>query len=179
MTAMHEKPWSVRARAQARRLADQYGAEQSLRGYAGAMTAFTAYCGALAAAGRVAGRKLPARVEPLDLLVGAAAVFRASRLAAKNSVTAPVRAPFTQYRGPGAPAETNEEARGTGVQRTIGELLTCPFCVSVWATATYSAGLVLMPRATRFTAAALATLAGADLLNLSHGYLTRLASGDD
>lgn len=172
-----EAPWA-RLRSTAARISGHYG-EPSLRGYAGAMAAFAGYCGALAAAGRLSGRRLPTRIEPIDLVLGSAAVFRASRLAAKNAVTSPLRAPFTAYSGPGAPAETNETARGAGVQRTVGELLTCPFCVAVWAAATYTAGLVLMPKATKLTAAGLTALAGADFLNLSHAALTRAATGDD
>jgi hypothetical protein len=91
-------------------------------------------------------------------------------------VTSPIRAPFTEYVGPGGPAESLEDARGTGVRRAIGELISCPFCVSVWVAATYTAGLVLCPRATRLGAAGLTVLTGADLLQLSSAALTRHAT---
>jgi hypothetical protein len=112
------------------------------------------------------------RYERLDLVIGAGAVFRGSRLISKDSVTSPLRAPFTEYVEPGGPAEVNEKSRGTGVQATVGELVTCPFCVSVWTTATYLAGLTLLPRTTRLVAGGLTSLAAADFLHLAYTTLT-------
>jgi hypothetical protein len=160
----------------ARRQSQAYGPEQSLRGYLGAIGAFAAYAVVLATTARATGRRLPSGIEPLDLVVGAAATFRFSKLVSRNSVTSPLRAPFTQYAAPGGPAETLEEARGSGARRVIGELITCPFCVSVWTAATYTAGLVLCPRATRLGATGLTVLAGADLLQLSSTILTDAAT---
>jgi hypothetical protein len=51
---------------------------------------------------------------------------------AKNSVTSPLRAPFTRYQGPAGPSKLAEEARGKGVRHAIGELLVCPFCLTQW-----------------------------------------------
>lgn len=171
--------WLRRLTSAAQRQSEAYSPERSLRGYLGAMGVFAAYCAALATTAKVTGRRLPGRVEPLDLVIGAAATFRFSKLATRNSVTSPLRAPFTEYAGPGGPAEAMEEARGTGARRVIGELITCPFCVSVWAAATYIAGLVLCPKATRLGAAGLAVLTGADLLQLSSTVLTRTATEGD
>ncbi|WBQ06568.1 DUF1360 domain-containing protein [Kribbella sp. CA-293567] len=171
--------WVGRLKSAAQRQSDGYAPERSLSGYAGAIGVFSAYCAALALAGRATGRRLPDEVRPLDLLVGAAAVFRFSKLVSRNTVTSPIRAPFTQYSGPGGPAETIDEARGDGARRVVGELITCPFCLSVWTATTYTAGLVLFPRATRTAAAGLAVLTGADLLQLSSTALTRVATGDD
>jgi hypothetical protein len=160
----------------ARRQSREYAPERSLRGYSGAMAVFAAYCAALIATAQAKDRPLPQRIEPLDLVVGAAATYRFSKLVSKNVVTSPIRAPFTEYVGSGGPAESLEDARGTGVRRAIGELISCPFCVSVWAAATYTAGLVLCPRATRLGAAGLTVLTGADLLQLSSAALTRHAT---
>jgi hypothetical protein len=106
-------------------------------------------------------------------------VFRGSRLISKNSVTSPLRAPFTEYVEPGAPAEVNEKARGTGVRRTVGELVTCPFCVSVWTTATYLAGLTLLPRTTRLVAGGLTSLAAADFLHLAYTSMDQAAKREE
>jgi hypothetical protein len=143
------------------------------------MTAFAGYCGAVGAVAVLTGRRPPAHLSLLDLTIGVGAVFRGSRLISKNSVTSPLRAPFTEYVEPGAPAEVNERARGTGVRRVVGELLTCPFCVSVWAAATYLAGLTLLPRTTRLVAGGLTSLAGADFLHLAYATLARTAEGEE
>jgi hypothetical protein len=174
-----DETWASRLAGAAQRQSEQYGPEQSLRGYLGALGAFAAYGVALAVTARATGRHLPGRLQPMDLVVGAAATFRFSKLVSRNSVTSPLRAPFTRYAAPGGPAETLEDARGTGARRVIGELITCPFCVSVWTAATYTAGLVLCPKATRLAASGLTVLAGADLLQLSSTILTREATRED
>jgi hypothetical protein len=38
----------------------------------------------------------------------------------------PDRVPFTAYQGTSGPAELDEEVRGEGVQKAVGELVTCP-----------------------------------------------------
>jgi hypothetical protein len=57
----------------------------------------------------------------------------------------------------------------------VGELVTCPFCMSVWVASTLTAGQLLWPRATRTaTRTAMGTLAapaGADALQLAYGAL--------
>ncbi len=174
-----DETWVKRLATAAQRQSEAYGPEQSLRGYLGAMAAFAAYSAVLTATARATGRHLPGRIQPMDLVVGAAATFRFSKLVSRNSVTSPLRAPFTEYAAPGGPAETLEEARGSGARRVIGELITCPFCVSVWTAATYTAGLVLCPKVTRLAASGLTVLAGADLLQLSSTILTREATQED
>jgi hypothetical protein len=170
--------WVSRLREVGRQQEAAYAPERGLGGYLGAISVFTGYCATLVVAGRVGGRTLPARLEPWDVALGAIATFRFSRLASKNAVTSPLRAPFTEYQGPGGPAETMEEARGTGVRRVVGELITCPFCVSVWTATTYTAGLVLAPRATRLAGSTLALIAGSDFLQLSYAALTHAAEED-
>jgi hypothetical protein len=68
---------------------------------------------------------------------------------------------FTTSQGPQGPAELHEEARSEDAKDTVGELVTCPFCMSVWVVSTLTAGQLLWPRATRTTMGALAALAGA------------------
>ena len=140
-----------------------------LPGFAGSLTA----CGALLAtavtAGRLAGVRLPARVDPVDLAVGAIAVHKASRLVSKSSVTSPLRAPFTRFERPAGSAEHDESAReGSRWRHTIGELLTCPFCMDVWIATAYVAGLVAAPRHARVAASLLAVVGGADWLQQAY-----------
>ena len=86
-------------------------------------------------------------------------------------------APFASYEGTAGPAEVQEEVRGTGSRKTIGELVTCPFCTSVWVATGLTAGLVFLPRATRLATATLTALAGADLLQFAHALLEKAAEG--
>jgi hypothetical protein len=80
-----------------------------------------------------------------------------------------VRAPFTEFEAPAGAGEHLERARdGHGVRHTVGELLTCPFCVGVWVSTAYVGGLALAPRATRGWAAVFAVTGISDFLQ--HGY---------
>ncbi|MET8573300.1 DUF1360 domain-containing protein [Streptomyces sp. NPDC005012] len=155
------------------------GGERPLGGYLAAMTAFGAYTATWAVAVRRRGRPLPERPDPWDVALTAVSTFRLSRLLSKASVTSPLRAPFTRYVGPEGPAELHEEAREESGRETVGELMTCPFCTSVWVASTLTAGLLLAPRATRTAMGGLTALAGADALQLGYAALVRKATGED
>lgn len=135
-----------------------------LRGYAGSLTAFAGTVAGLALAGRFSGRGLPERYAVSDVVLGGLATHKFSRLVSKGSVTSPVRAPFTRFEEAAGSAEHKENARGGRVRHTIGELLTCPFCLGQWVGTGYVAGLVLAPRATRAWAAVFAVTALSDAL---------------
>jgi Protein of unknown function (DUF1360) len=87
-----------------------------------------------------------------------------------------LRAPFTTYQGTSGPAELSEEVRGSGARKAVGELVTCPFCTSVWVATGFTAGLIYLPRTTRPTVGTLAALAGADLLQFAHAWLQKASS---
>jgi hypothetical protein len=91
-------------------------------------------------------------------------------------VTSPLRAPFTSYEGTSGPAELREEVRGTGARKTVGELITCPFCSATWVATGITAGLVCLPRTTRLATGTFAALAGSDLLQYAHAWLQQEAS---
>ncbi|WP_251063194.1 MULTISPECIES: DUF1360 domain-containing protein [unclassified Streptomyces] len=112
------------------------GHDRPLEGYLVALAGFAAYTAALATAVRLPGRPLPQRPEPWDVVLTSVATFRLSRLLSKASVTSPLRAHFTRYVGPQGPAELHEEAQPEHGKGTVGELVTCPFCMSVWVTST-------------------------------------------
>ncbi|MFI5820844.1 DUF1360 domain-containing protein [Streptomyces rishiriensis] len=153
------------------------GQERPLEGYLAAMVGFGVYTSAWATAVRLLGRPVPERPAPWDVALTAVAAFRLSRLLSKASVTSPLRAPFTRYVGPQGPAELHEEARAGDGKDTVGELLTCPFCLSVWVVSTLTAGRLIWPRATGTAMGALAALAGADALQLSYAALVAKAEG--
>lgn len=125
-----------------------------------------AMAGAVVAAKR-SGRDLPQRVEPGDVLLIGTASYKLSRLVAKKKVTAFVRAPFTELEGKGGPAELEEKPRGTGLRRAVGELLVCPYCLGLWASGAFHAGLLFAPRATRFSASVLTAMAVSDFLQIA------------
>jgi hypothetical protein len=142
--------------------------ERPLRGYAVLMATFTGLAGAFSAWFRASGRELPERMESRDLALVTVATHKASRLIAKDRVTSTVRAPFTRYEDDAGPGEVSESARGRGMRRAIGEMLVCPYCVGMWISAGFAAGLLVAPRFTRWFAAVLTALFGADLLQIAY-----------
>ena len=126
-----------------------------------------AMAGAVTAAKR-SGRDLPERVEPGDIVLIGTASYKLARLIAKKKVTAFVRAPFTELEGKGGPAELEEQPRGRGLRRAVGELLVCPYCLGLWASGGLHAGLLLAPRATRFSASVLAAMSISDFFQIAY-----------
>ena len=61
-------------------------------------------------------------------------------------------------------------------RRPWGELISCPFCVSVWVATGFAAGQIFLPRTTRFAVGTLAALAGADLLQYLHAWVQQQTS---
>jgi hypothetical protein len=123
------------------------------------------------------GYRLPERFTTADLAIGALATHKISRTIAKASVTAPIRAPFTEFDGPAGAAELNEHVKGTGLRKAVGELITCPFCLGQWTSTAVGFGLVVAPRPTRWITAVFAMKAGSDFLQLKHAGLHRQATG--
>jgi hypothetical protein len=152
------------------------GAERPLGGYVATMTVYSSVVGVLAGAAVLAGREVPAEgMSARDVLLAAAATHKLSRLLTRDPVTSPLRAPFTSYEGTAGPAELAEDARGHGAQKAVGELITCPFCASVWVATGLTAGLVFLPRTTRLAMGTFAALAGADMLQFARAWLTKSA----
>jgi hypothetical protein len=126
-----------------------------------------AMAGAVAAAKR-SGRELPQCVEGSDLVLIGTASYQLSRLISKKKVTAFVRAPFTELEGKAGPAELEERPRGSGMRRALGELLVCPYCLGLWASGAFHAGLVFAPRATRYSASVLTAMSISDFLQIAY-----------
>ena len=117
---------------------------------------------------RASGRELPEHLSLGDLVLLGVASHKLSRMATKDKATSFIRAPFTRLRGNAGHAELDEEPRGEGARRVIGELLICPYCLAQWITAAMSVGLVTHPRLTRFVAGIYAELTLADFLQLAY-----------
>jgi Protein of unknown function (DUF1360) len=160
--------------------AEEYrqGAERPLGGYVLVMTVFAGVVGLAGLLAALTGRGLPRQIAPYDLALITVGTHKLSRTISKDAVTSPLRAPFTRYRGTGGPGEVMEEARGEGpLRHTIGELLSCPFCLDMWVATGFTIGLLFTPRFTRVVAALFTALAGADFLHLLYARAQQAAQG--
>jgi hypothetical protein len=142
--------------------------EHPLGGYALLMSVFcTAFTGSIIAARR-RGHDLPEHISAGDILITGIATHKLSRLLTKDKVTATIRAPFTQYEESTGYGEVSEKPRGTGMRRSIGELLLCPFCMSQWVAGAFAVGLVVAPRFTRLLASMWTAQSVADAAQLAY-----------
>jgi hypothetical protein len=170
---------SVRDRLTGLRRAYAPHEHRPLDGYVATMGGFAALAASLAAAAKVTGRPVPDRPATADVVLISIATHKLSRLIAKDSVTSPLRAPFTRYTKPGGSAEVAEEVRdqGSSVRHSIGELVTCPFCLAVWVATGLTGGLVLTPKLTRLVATALTAVAASDFLQMAYTIAKESAEG--
>jgi hypothetical protein len=129
--------------------------ERPLPEYAALTAAFGAVLGGFLVLAR---RRLPERIAFGDMARIGLASYKIGRLVAKDDVTSWVRAPVTRD------AETSEP-KPQGVERALGELVTCPYCVGVWAASGLSYALVLYPRQTRLITTIFGAQAVADFIN--------------
>jgi hypothetical protein len=105
---------------------------------------------------------LPERIDPPDLILLGLATQKLSRLATRSKVMIPLRAPFTKESKPSGSGEVEETPRGTGIRKTIGELLTCPFCIGTWISLALLIAFSWEPRLARFIAGIFAVGSVAD-----------------
>lgn len=169
-------PTTTLRRTLQERIADGYDpdGEVDLSGFAGSMTAYATLLAAFAAWLRASGRELPESYALRDIVLGGIATHKFSRLISKGSVASPIRAPFTEFEEPLGSAEHHDAPRGHhGVRHTIGELLTCPFCVGVWVGSAYVAGLIAAPRVARAWAAVYSVVGASDALQHGYAHLRR------
>ncbi|MCA9796140.1 MAG: DUF1360 domain-containing protein [Candidatus Eremiobacteraeota bacterium] len=94
------------------------------------------------------------------------ASHKAARTLAHDQVLAPLRAPFVGYVESLGKGAVKEEPRGSGLQRAVAELITCPYCCGVWVAAGASTGYLLAPRLTRAVATSLCLGVMVDVLNV-------------
>ncbi|GAA2570923.1 DUF1360 domain-containing protein [Winogradskya consettensis] len=163
------------------RLRRQYAPHEHrpLDGYVVTMGAFGALAASAAVAAKVTGRPIPDRPATADIVLISIATHKLSRLIAKDSITSPLRAPFTRYSEPGGSGEVNEEVRdqGSSLRHSIGELVSCPFCLAVWVATGLTAGLVFAPKLTRLTATVFTATAVSDFLQMAYSISKETAEG--
>jgi|SRR3954447_361548 hypothetical protein len=141
---------------------------------AGYLTLLSLYGGAVATAaaiGRSRGREMPQGYRVPDLVIGALATHKVTRLLAKDGVITPMRAPFTRFEENAGSGEVNESPREGHLTHVPGEVLSCPFCLAPWVAAAYVAGLALNPGLARAWASTFAVVAGSDWLQQGYSRL--------
>jgi hypothetical protein len=168
----------MKTREEVTSLVEDYapGRDRPLGGYAALMGVYGAAVTAGAVALRRRNRPLP-DVGLADIVLVGVATHKLSRRMSKDSVTSPLRAPFTRYEGVSGPAELKEEVRGQGLRKAVGELISCPFCISQWVATGFVFGLLTAPRATRWTASVFSSLALADFLQFAYAWAEQRAEG--
>lgn len=98
------------------------------------------------------------------LLLGVA-THKAARIVSRDKVTSGFRAPFVRYEGSAGAGEVEEESVGTGMQKAIGDLVTCPYCLAPWIATALSFCYELAPRSVRTLCEVLGIVSLADFLN--------------
>jgi Protein of unknown function (DUF1360) len=112
--------------------------------------------------------RLPRKISLFDLALLGVATHKLSRILAKDRITGILRAPFVSYIRSAGAGEVEEEARGHGIQRGIGNLVSCPFCMAPWCATALGFGFVFAPRVARFFAGVLASVAASDFLHRAY-----------
>ena len=117
------------------------------------------FLGSLGAVAALAHRSPPGTA--LELIALSAATFKASRALSRERVGSFMRQPFVE-----GEADTGEDERpaGTGLQRAVGELVTCPRCLGTWTAAGLASTQMLTPRFGRLLTWTLGASAANDFL---------------
>ena len=149
------------------------GGEEPLPSYAALAGVFNMIFAVFLLIARKTGRPIPERVEIRDIALLGVATHKLSLLLAQDAVTSPLRAPFTELQEKQSPKRVDEKPRGTGVRRSLGELLTCQFCVGQWVASFFTYGLVFAPAVTRLVASIFAIVALSDHLHQTYKALMK------
>ena len=153
-----------------------YGAdEQTLSSYATLAGLFNLILAVVLLITKRTGISLPERVEMKDIALLGVATHKLSLLVAKDAVTMPLRAPFTELQEKQSPKSVDEKPRGEGLRNSIGELITCQFCLGTWLAAFFTYGLILAPRVTRLIATVFTVVTISDHLHQTYKALTKRA----
>ena len=151
------------------------GGEEPLPSYAALAGLFNLILAVFLLIARKSGRQIPERVETRDIALRGVATHKLSMLVAQDAVTSPLRAPFTELQEKESPKSLDEKPRGKGLRRSVGELLTCQFCLGMWVASFFTYGLVLAPRVTRLIATVFTVVTISDHLHQTYKALTKRA----
>lgn len=111
------------------------------------------------------GRLNSFEVSPLDVILLSFATMRLGRMIAFDRICEPLRAPFTKVVPDRNGAGSIVVPRGSGAQRSMGELISCPTCAGTWVAAFFVYGLMILPAPTRVLIIAVGVIGIAELLH--------------
>jgi hypothetical protein len=151
------------------------GKKQRLYSYATLISVFNLIFAVFLLVAKGMRRPIPERVAVNDIALLGVATHKLSLTGAQDAVTSPLRAPFTEFQEKESPKSIQEKPRGEGLRRSLGELVTCQFCLGMWAAAFFTYGLVLAPRVTRLFATVLTILTVSDHLHQTYKALMNRA----
>jgi Protein of unknown function (DUF1360) len=124
---------------------------------------------------RVSGKSIPKRMDAKDIVLLGLATHKLSMVGSQDAITSPLRAPFTELEEKESPKKVDEKPRGEGFRRSVGELLTCQFCLGVWVASFFTYGFVLLPRVSRLAASVFAAVTVSDFLHQAYKALMKRA----
>ncbi len=129
------------------------------------------FLGGLAGVAALSRRSPPSTAVELAML--GAATFKVSRTLSRERVGSFVRQPFVE-----GDADTGEDEQpaGTGFQRAIGELVTCPRCLGTWSAAALVSTEMISPRFGRLLTWSLGASAANDFLQAAFAALCAKAN---
>lgn len=120
------------------------------------------------------GKQRSERPSLLDVALLGATTHKLSRLLTQDWVTAPIRAPFTVYKGSSGAGEVKERPRGHGLLLAVGDLLNCPWCSGAWIAMLLGFSSLLAPRFTRTVETIFTAELISDVLHLLYGRAKKL-----
>lgn len=85
------------------------------------------------------------RVGWLEAVLLGLAVMRTGRMIAYDRITEPLRLPFTHTVWDQSGAGKTVIARGVGITRSLGQMISCPICVGTWIAAGLVYALAVFP----------------------------------
>lgn len=111
-----------------------------------------------------------------DIALIGIATYRLSRLISYDRVTSVLRRPFVEEgRGEESLEGTKQQPKGIGLQRALGELLTCSWCTSIWSGTFNVAAYTIFPRVGRLFLMVLAASGISEILDPIFPLLNYLA----
>lgn len=101
----------------------------------------------------------------MDLVLLGFATYRLGRMLAFDRIMDPFRAPFTKVVDDNSGDGKTVVPRGTGVQQSLGQLLSCPICAGTWVAVVLVGLLLVAPSGTRIFLYVISAAALAELLH--------------
>lgn len=156
------REWFSRQRA-------EYSGEAArpIAGYSVGLVTYLVGVSGVAGAVRVTGRPLP-RLDAGELALLAIATHKISRSLAKDPIASPLRMPLTRFEGASAPSELHEEVRASGMEHSLGELISCPFCLAPWVASGLFTTYTFFPGPARAVSTVYTAVACADFLQYAY-----------